>query len=368
MHKIREKISTFDKKNIGKLNENRIYIAGIVIFIIMALFAPGFATTANLFSLFKTSLLPITVGLGFTFVMITGHFDLSVGALINLGAILAIGEFNRFFALLGGKSAGMGAVVGAWIIAIALAVLAGALVGMVNGILVGKIKVHSFIVTIGMLTTIGGFVYWYCKGNSISAKDATLAGVIDSPLAHMPILNLFCIRALIVIILVVLLEIFLQKTKVGRSFFMVGSNLEAAWHAGINTEKYTIASFIISGTMAALGGALFAISMNTAVPNYGERGISPLMLVLASTIIGGTAMTGGKGSVVKTAVAVLTMQAIFNGLICMGQQFDAQILSAGLLLGLVVFYEAYVIYKQNLKKGQRPALLEEAELLKTSNR
>ena len=145
---------------------------------------------------------------------------------------------------------------------------------------------------------------------------------------------------------------------------MVGSNKEAAWQAGINVDKTVILTFVISAFTAAFAGALFAISMNAAVPNYGERGINPLMLVLAATIIGGTIMTGGGGSVVKTAVAVFTIQIIFNGLIVIGLGFDSQVLSAGVLLGLVVLFEAYSLYKKGLLKGQRPSLMMEAKMLK----
>lgn len=354
------------KELTGKLNEYRIYIFLLIITIFMAFAAPGFMTTANLTSMFKACLLPAVAGIGFTFVMIGGHFDLSIGAVINLGSILVIGEFNRFFKLFGGNKAGLGAVIGAWAIAMIIALIAGALVGAFNGWLVAHIKVHSFIVTIGTQTTVAGFVYWYCKGNSITAKDAGLANIIDKSFVNLPVLAIFSLRLVIVMVVIAIFEILLRKSKMGKSFYMVGSNNEAAWHAGISTKKYIMSAFIISGVTAALGGALFAISMNTAVPNYGERGISPLMLVLASTIIGGTAMTGGRGSVLQTAVAVLTIQAVFTGLICMGQQFDAQILSAGLLLGLVVLYEASSIYRQNLRKGQRPALMKEAEALKAA--
>jgi ribose transport system permease protein len=104
--------------------------------------------------------------------------------------------------------------------------------------------------------------------------------------------------------------------------------------------------------------------MNAAVPNYGERGISPLMLVLAATIIGGTIMTGGGGSVLQTAVAVITIELIFNGLIVVGFGFDTQVLSAGILLGLVVLFEAYSIYKKGLLRGQRPSLMEEAGIMR----
>lgn len=355
-------------KIIHMMNSNRIYIFLFLVFVIMSVGKAQFLGTGNIVPMLKASLLPMMVGIGFTYVMIGGNFDLSVGAVINVGASIAMGEFNRFYAMFGGDAGGMKAVTYAWMVSITLAVLAGVLVGLVNGLLVAKIKVHSFIVTIGMLTTLSGFVYTYCKGNTISADNSVLVNVIEKPFLDVPYLQVFTIRFVIVILVLVLFEILLLKTKWGRDFLMVGSNKEAAWHAGVNTDSKIILSFVISGFTAALAGVLFAVSMNAAVPNYGERGINPLMLVLASTIIGGTIMTGGSGSVVKTAFAVITIQSIFNGLIILGFGFDAQVLAAGLLLGLVVLYESYSIYKQNLKKGERVALLKEASEMKAKFR
>ena len=371
MHRWKDKmlsLKTDRTKTIENLNNNRIYVFLLLVFVIMSIGRIQFLETGNIVPMLKASLLPIMVGIGFTFVMIGGNFDLSVGAVINVGASVAMGEFNRFYALFGGEVAGVKAVVLAWVVAFVIAIMAGVLVGLINGILVAKVKVHSFIVTIGMLTTLSGFVYTYSNGNTISADNSLLVNIIEKPFINVPYLQIFTIRSVIVIAVLVIFEIILLKTKWGRDFLMVGSNKEAAWHAGINTDRKVIWSFVISGFTAALAGVLFATSMNAAVPNYGERGINPLMLVLASTIIGGTIMTGGNGSAVKTAFAVITIQSIFNGLIIMGFGFDAQVLAAGVLLGLVVIYESYSLYKQGLKKGERVNLMKEAAELKAKKK
>ena len=349
---------------IEKMNHNRIYIFMVLVFIIMMIGAPGFMRSSNFVPMMKTGLLPMIVGIGFTFVMIGGNFDLSIGSVINVGAVMVMGEFNRFYYIFGGEAGGTTAVAWAWGVAILIALAAGSLVGLINGLVVGKGKVHSFIVTIGTLTAMQGFVYTYSKGNTISADSYMLVDIIEKPFLKVPYLEMFTWRFLVTLVVIVFFEILLLKTRWGKDLFMVGSNKEAAWQAGINTDKKVIWTFVISGFCAAFGGILFAASMNAAVPNYGERGISPLMLVLASTIIGGTVMTGGYGSVVKTAVAVITIESIFNGLIGMGLGFDSQVLAAGILLGVVVLGEAYALYKQALKRGERPVLMKEAEQLK----
>lgn len=353
---------------ISKLNNNRAYVLLILVVVIMTAIKPNFVWTGNLVPLVKTALLPITVGMGFTYVMIGGNFDLSVGAIINVGASIVMGEFNRFYWLFGGEAAGTKAVVFAWIIAIVFALAAGVLVGLINGLLVAKGRIHSFIVTIGMLTALQGFVYTYCKGNTISADNALFVEIIERPFIKAPYVEAFTIRFVVTLIVLIFFEVLLLKTKWGRDLLMVGSNEEAAFYAGIDTQRKVIWTFIISGFTASLGGIMFAISMNAAVPNYGERGINPLMVVLASTIIGGTELTGGRGSVVKTAIAALTIQSLFNGLIMMGMGFDAQVLAAGVLLAVVVLYESFSLYRQSLRKGAKAALLKEAAELKAARK
>lgn len=360
--------------DLSHLNENRIYVF-ITVVVLIVLISSGimneqgpsaFYKSGNLVPMLKTSLLPIMAAIGFTFVMIGGNFDLSVAAVINVGAAIVMGEFNRFFKLFGAEEGGLTALVAAWLIAFALALAAGCLVGLINGLLVAKGKVHSFIVTIGMLTTMSGFVYTYSKGNTISANSYALVDIIEKPLLKLPYIEVFTLKSIVVIIVLIFFEILLIKTKWGKGLFMVGSNKEAAWQAGINIDKKVIQTFMISGFTAAFAGALFAVSMNAAVPNYGERGINPLMLVLAATIIGGTIMTGGGGSVLKTAIAVITIEIIFNGLIVVGLGFDTQVLSAGVLLGVVVLFEAYSLYKKALLRGQRASMMDEARSMKLS--
>jgi len=334
----------------------------------MLLSTNGFLGAANIVPMLKTSVLPIIVGIGFTYVMIGGNFDLSVTSAINVGASLSIGMFNIFYESFGGYEGAAGAVGWSWVLAIIIALMAGVVIGLINGFLVAKGKVHSFIVTIGMMTALAGFVYTFCDGNTLSAVDSTMVDVLETSFIKAPYLEVFSLRFVIMVALVVLFEIILQKTKWGRQFLITGSNKEVAWQAGIATDRKVITSFIISGICCTLSGALFAMSMNAAVPNYGERGINPLMLVLAATIIGGTTMTGGSGSIVKTAVSVITIEALFSGLILMGLGFDAQVLAAGILLALVVLFEAYSLYKQSLKKGERPAMLSEADELRKKHK
>jgi len=351
------------KKVIEKINNYRIYIALILIYITMAIIAPDFFTLFNTASMLKSWSFLAIVAIGFTVVLIVAQFDLSIGSVLNLGAILVIGEFNRFFEIFEGIGMSESTSLWlAWILAILIAMIGGAIVGIINGFLVAKVKVHSFIVTIGMLTTVAGFIVLYSKGNSISTKSYVLLDFIETKF-----LGFLSPKVLIALGLVIIFEIILVTTKAGRAFFLVGGNAEAAWLAGINKEKYTIIAFVISGVTAAVGGALFAIGMNTADPTYGTKGLSPLLIVLAATIIGGTMLTGGKGSVLKSGAAVLTLTVIFSGLSNYGAGIEIKVLMSGILLALVILVEAYAIYKAEKMKGQKPQLMKEALKVKDAS-
>ncbi len=375
MHNSKKNLSTW-------FNTNRIYVCLAAVLILAPIFlllseegaegAVKFFASGTMVPMIETSILYIMTGIGFTYVMIGGNFDLSVTSMINVGAVLSLGMFNEFYDMFGGSEGGDGALFGGWTLGILVAVLAGCIFGAINGALVSYGGVHSFIVTIGSMTALSGFVYTFSGGNTLSADDRTFSELIGEPFHKMgatefvepSYLDVFTIRFVVMVALVAVFAIILLKSRWGRDYLMTGSNKEAAWHAGINTKRKIMTSFIISGFCAALAGVMFAVNMNAAVPNFGERGINPLMLTLAATIIGGTVMTGGSGNVVKTAVAVITIEIIFSLLISLGLGFDAQVLAAGALLAIIVLYEAFSLYRQSLKKGIRPQLLEEAERYK----
>jgi len=322
------------------INDNRIYIMFAIVFIVMAVIAPNFLNLFNIANILKGATLCAMVSVGFTVLLISGYLDLSIGSVINLGAVVVIAVSNA-----AGLTAG-----------ILAALAAGVLVGVVNGLFVTKGKIHSFIVTLGMLTTVKGLLYMITGSASINIKGFQVVSFMESK-----VLWIFTPKVLITLALILLMALMLRRTRVGRVFFLMGGNRETAWFAGYNTDNYWILAFVLSSAMAAVGGILFALSAGVAVPNMGEKGLNPQLLVIASTIIGGTSMSGGKGSVIKSAFAVLTLTTLFNGFSCLGSGYEVQIAVSGLILAAIVSYEAYSDYKADLRKGQRQNLLKEGK-------
>ena len=311
----------------------------VVLFLMLSLFAPNFFSANNITTILKGASLNAIVAIGFTVIFILGQLDLSIGAVVMLCGMLAIGLQPEF----------------GWFGSIMLAVLAGASVGLVNGLLVVKARINSFIVTLGTMTVVTGLMHLYSKGGSKAIDDFRFADWLETPL-----LPFFPPIVIITLVMVLAFTLFLNRTPLGRAFFIIGGNAETAWLAGLKRDSYLIAGFIICGLTAAIGGVLFAagLSSMTSAAVLGNR---TLMTVLSAVIIGGAIMSGGKGSVLKSYFAVLMLTTLFNGIGCFGLGFEVQIFVNGVILALVVLYEAFVIYKHDLVKGQRPDLIEEAQ-------
>lgn len=325
---------------LSKLDDNRIYILFGLVFLTMSLFAPRFFNLFNLTTITRTAAMNATIAIGFCIILITAQLDLSVGAIATFAAVVALGTKETL----------------GYPLSVPLGILSGSFVGLINGLFVTKLKIHSFIVTIGMLTILQGVIFTVTGSNVISLSTPDAFAVADF-LAR-PILPLLSPRVVILILLVVGVELFLRRTQVGRNFFLVGGNKETAWLAGIKSDRYVAGSFVISGTMSAIGGVLFAMESSAATLNLGDNS---LLYVVAAVIIGGTSMAGGKGSVVKTFVAVLTLEVLYTGIILFGLGNEVKIFVAGLILAVVVLYEAYANWSHDKKVGQRPELLKELE-------
>ncbi len=318
----------------------RIFILFIAVFSFMSLFAPKFFNVFNLTTIMRSVGMNACVAIGFTIVMICGQLDLSIGTVITFAGVIGLGMKEQL----------------GYFGSVPLAIAAGALVGLVNGLLVAKAKINSFIVTLGTMTILQGAIYQFTGGNSVSLSSEDAFAVSDF-LAKM-LLPLVTPRVLITALFVILAEVFLRKTRTGRNFYLVGGNRNTAWLAGIKTDNYTIGAFVLSGAMAAIGGIFFAMESSAATLKLGDQS---LMYVISATIIGGTSMAGGKGGVLKTVVAILSLEMLYTGIILFGLGNEVKIFFAGLILALVVLYEAYVLYKHERTLGRRPQLMKELE-------
>jgi len=216
------------------------------------------------------------------------------------------------------------------------------------------IFLNSFIVTLGTMTILQGAIYQYSGGNSISVTTDEAFAISD--FLQKSLLPLLTPRILVSLVLMAAVEFFLRRTRSGRNFYIVGGNRNTAWLAGIDTDRYLVAAFILSSVMAAVGGVVSVLVSTAATLKLGENS---LMYVISATIIGGTAMSGGKGGVLRTVVAIMSLEMLYTGIILFGLGNEVKIFFAGLILAYVVLYEAYAVHKHEKTLGQRPELMKE---------
>ena len=326
------------KKLWAALNARRIYWIFLIVFLILSVFAPNFFNAYNIGVILGTAMLNGIVVIGFTVVLICGHLDLSTVAIINLAgnlAIYVVQETDNF------------------VLAVLAASAAGILAGTVNGLLVTKARINSFIATLGMSTLIQGLVSYSNNAATRSITNFAMTDFLDAKW-----IPLVPNRALIAILIVLIMEIFMNWTAPGKNVYLVGGNIESAWYAGIKTERYLTAAFSINGFFAALGGALYACYLASAMADIGAMGISPLNMLIAASVLGGASLTGGKGSVMNSFFGVLTLTALYNGLTCFKLGYEMQVFVNGLVLIAVVLMEGVSVYRKNKMLGSKSDLFQ----------
>ncbi len=327
--------SPFQRAGKRLLTEHRIFLLLAAVWAVMALVAPRFMTLANFTTILKGTSLALPATIGFTIVMIAGKLDLSVGSSITLGGMMAIGLQPHL----------------GWGGSVAAALLCGLAVGLLNGFLVAKVRVDSFIVTLGTMILSQGFIYIFCQGGTLAARSYRFGAWMETP--HLPLLPP---RVLIGFLLVALFEWLMRRTRVGRNVYLVGGNPATAWASAVPVDRIMIGVFALSGVLSCLGGALFSVGISAALPTMGANS---LMEVVAAVIIGGTAMSGGKGSVMNSMVALLTLTMLYNGLECMGAGWEVRKIAGGVVLGAVVLYDAVLAARHRRVRGRRHELMAE---------
>lgn len=321
---------------------NRIFVLFAAVFAVMTAVAPGFVTVGNLSSVMRGVSVNALLVTGLTVVFIVRQMDLSFGAVLTLGAMVAISVQPRL----------------GWAGAFAAAAATGLAVGLVNGFLVTKAKVDSFIATLGTMMVVGGISLKFSKGGTLNLQDFAASQWLETPLAGagswLGVLAAPLILAAICVVL--LFELFLKRTVTGRSLFLVGGNPKTAWYSGLPIGRLTLYAFVTSGVLAGLAGALTAVQLNSAKPGIGDPS---LMVVIAAVIVGGTSMDGGRGSAFKSLVALVTLAMITNGFNLRGAGTEIIAIASGVVLGAVIVYDAVMLVRKNKVQGRRHELMEE---------
>jgi ribose transport system permease protein len=295
------------------------YIILIVLIILLSIFADGFLSLSNLTNILRTTSIYAVLGCGMTFVMLSGKIDLSVGSIMALvGCVAALC-----------LKAGYGVLISTLI---GLAV--GVVCGLINGFCIAKLRVPFFIMTAGMMYMASGIALVFTHETSIGIYSNGTTGLkFDIWGARTFLDNILPSQFIIAAIFFVICFYILKNTKMGRYTYAIGSNVKTAKLSGVNINKYTILIFTLNGLAAAIAGIIMASRLKMGSPTVGE---GYEIDAIAAAAIGGTSMSGGEGSIVKTMVGAFILCIIRTGLNVIGVSSSNQKIIIGAILVLVV--------------------------------
>ncbi len=277
-------------------------------------FAEAFFTERNLSNLLRQIVANGLISLGMLLVILTGGIDLSVGSLVALGGVLFAGMSDRL---------GIGP-------ALCIAIACGAAAGMVNGVIIARFKLQSFIVTLATMGVVRGCVFLYTEIPISPAHPAfrDLGATLVGPMPVSMIIMLACY---------VLVWFYLNRTTAGRATVAIGGNEEAVRLAGVNVRRTIVLAYMLSGTFSALSGAILVSRLGIAQPSLG---IAYELDAIAACVIGGAALGGGSGGVPGTLFGVFTLGLINNLLNLVGVKSFYQDIVKGTVIILAVLLVA----------------------------
>lgn len=262
----------------------------IVLSVALALTTPHFLTVNNILNVLRQVSINALIALGMTFVILTGGIDLSVGSMLALSGALAAGMIH------GGVPAAL---------AVALALFAGAAMGAANGVLVARGRLAPFIVTLATMTVYRGLTLVYTDGRPITGLGDAFGVIGRGYLFDIPLPVLWLGLGFAGSYLL------LNSTVFGRHVYAVGGNEEAALHSGVATDRIKIWVYTISGLTAAAGGIILTSRLNSAQPT---AGMGYELDAIAAVVLGGTSLSGGRGTLGGTLVGALIIGVLNNGL------------------------------------------------------
>ena len=267
----------------------------IALFLVLLIFSVSkpslFFTWANFKATFSNQAVILMVALGAMVPLIVGEFDLSVGANAGLAAIFAVGFSSMQH-------------ISPWV-SIILAVLISGTVGLINGLIITRLRVNSFVATLGVATAIGGFGELYTHELDLQGAPASLESIGRTTVASLPM------TVIVAVVVAFALLVVLEYLPSGRQLLAVGSNRRAAELTGIRPDLQVIFAFVAAGVIVGIGGALYGANLGAA---SNATGPTLLLPAFAGAFLGSTTIHPGRFNVLGTIVGVLLLAFLVTGL------------------------------------------------------
>lgn len=292
----------------GLLGRTSVVPILVPLWILFAVLAPTFPTWMNARTLMAASAVVLVAAVGETLVLLTGGIDVSVATVISCSGVLA----STVMAGTGDPLFGL-----------ATALLVGAVFGLVNGLAVGGLGLTPFVLTLGTYLMARGIAFTVSGGIAVRGTPPAVRDLGTASVLGIPAIAFIAIAVLVVI------GVLVSNTNWGRALYLVGSNEPAARFVGIRTGLVKGSAYFVAGTLAGLAGFLAVANLGVAIPGVGD---TLLLTVIGGVILGGTSLFGGEGSVWRTALGVLLLASLTNGLNLLGFAFYDQLIAQGIVI------------------------------------
>lgn len=289
----------------------------LIICILSALRPDTFLTTDNFLNVLRRSSVNGIIAVGMTAVIISAGIDLSVGSMMALSGM--VGAWIMIF-IGGSNPEGMTLVVGTLV-----GIATGFVCGLLNGVLITKLNLPPFIVTLGTMSSFRGISYVMNAGKPYNVphyKYLNEGVVLGLPISVLIFAVIFIIGGFI-----------LKYTRLGRYTYAIGSNREAAFHAGVNVDSYLIRIYALTGLVVGIAAM---ITTSRAVSAQPTAGVTLELDIIAAVVIGGASLSGGRGTIIGTLVGTLLIGFLRNGCTLLGISTNVQLIVIGAIIIVAV--------------------------------
>lgn len=294
------------------IKQYSIVIVLVAMVVFFAIFARNFLSERNIFNIFLQASSYGIMALGMTCLIVTGYFDLSAGVVMCFAANLAVGLQH-----LGMMPA----------ILIALGISAG--IGCYNGVMITKVKINAFIVTLSTMLVVRGILYIFTGGDSLVSTIPAFGRIAAEKIGGMNYVSI------LMFVLFAVFEVMMKRSRHGRNTYAVGGNVDAAFNAGIKTDRVKIINFSLTSFMAGVGGIIYASRMNGTSVTMGWP--DGALNIITCVVLGGTSLAGGRGGILYTLGGVFAFTILRNGLNMMSMTGAINyIVTGAILIGIVL--------------------------------
>ena len=320
------------KRRLRLPDEIGVIIALVAMIAVIGIARPRFLNPINLFSLLGNTTFLGMLAIGMVFLLAVREIDLSVGWIFNfsavIGALLMVAGLDPWFAALAG-------------------IVIGAVLGLVNGLIAVTLRLPAIIVTLGTYSMFQGLSLIVNKGRAIVPADqsSTFFSVIS-----FKVFGIVPVTVIVFVILAVVMHLVLHHTRFGYRVQAVGSNPEAAAHAGIPTSLVRLQTLVLMGAICGLSGVMYVGFRGAIDPNEGS---DFMLVVIAAAIIGGTPLSGGHGTIIGAVVGMMIIQVISSGLIFFGIDATWSTFVTGAVTVLAVSLDRLIKFQRLRRAEQR---------------